>query len=99
MKKTGEDNKKKENKEKSTFGDRLQTFQQEEAKRRQTKLTEILDEIFKEILPQFIAGLAQLKMAIQNQKSYESALKGIVKELDPIQKDDNIIDKIKKVTK
>jgi hypothetical protein len=95
---TGKESNKKENKEKNIFGDRLQTFQQEEAKRREKKLAELLDEIFKEILPQFIVGLAQLKMAIQNQKSYESALKGIVKELDPIQKDD-IIDKMKKLTK
>jgi ribonuclease D len=82
--------------DKEKFDKRLRAFQENEAKKREKKLDDLLKDIFDKALPEFLAGLTDLRTALQDQKSYETALKAIIKELDPIPKDD-IVTKIKKM--
>lgn len=94
--KKDKDNEKNSDNIKDKFDTRLRQFQENEAKKREKKLDDLLKDIFDKALPEFISGLTELKTALQDQKAYDTALKGIIKELDPIPKDD-IVTKIKKM--
>ena len=94
--KKDKDNEKNGDNIKDKFDTRLRQFQENEAKKREKKLEDLLKDIFDKALPEFISGLTELRTALQDQKAYETALKGIIKELDPIPKDD-IVAKIKKM--